>query len=147
MVTRRIGAAVIAAAAVAAVAGCGSSNSDDNGGAASTPATSASTSAPSTNGGMDLKLQADPSGQLSFDKTKLTAAKPGKVTVQMMNPASAGQDHGIAITGQGVNKDGPIVAAGKTATITVDLKKGSYTYFCPVPGHEQAGMKGTLTVG
>ena len=26
------------------------------------------------------------------------------------------------------------------------LKKGSYTFLCPVPGHAAAGMKGTLTV-
>jgi uncharacterized cupredoxin-like copper-binding protein len=28
----------------------------------------------------------------------------------------------------------------------VNLKPGTYEFYCPVPGHEQAGMKGTLTV-
>jgi len=29
--------------------------------------------------------------------------------------------------------------------VTID-KAGDYTYYCAIPGHEAAGMKGTLTV-
>ena len=72
--------------------------------------------------------------------------KPGKVTLIMDNPSSAGMDHGIAIDGNGVDQDGPIVAAGSTSTVSVTLKKGVYSYYCPVPGHREAGMVGTLTV-
>jgi uncharacterized cupredoxin-like copper-binding protein len=38
------------------------------------------------------------------------------------------------------------VAKGGKSTVTVDLKPGKYTFYCPVPGHRQAGMQGTLTV-
>ena len=33
-----------------------------------------------------------------------------------------------------------------TATVSVSLKPGTYTYFCQAPGHRQAGMLGTLIV-
>jgi uncharacterized cupredoxin-like copper-binding protein len=138
---RRISLLAVAPVAIAlAVAGCG-------GGGSTTTASTTSSSTASSSGdqGQVLKLSADPGGQLRFTMPKLTA-KAGKVTLQMANPSSAGMDHGIAVEGNGVDKDGPTVAAGKTSSVTVTLKKGTYTYYCPVPGHKQAGMVGTLTV-
>ena len=143
-------------ALVIAVAGCGgssNSNASTSSGTSHTTMRSASgasqaaqSSTQAARRGEVLKLSADPGGQLRFTKTKLTAAKPGRVTLVMFNPSSAGMEHGIAIDGNGVDRDGPIVATGKTSQVTADLKQGTYTYYCPVPGHRQAGMTGTLTV-
>ena len=36
--------------------------------------------------------------------------------------------------------------SGGTKTLSLNLPAGTYTFYCSVPGHEQAGMKGTLTV-
>jgi uncharacterized cupredoxin-like copper-binding protein len=139
---RRISLLAIAPAAVALIiAGCGSYGS----GSTASTTTKSSSSSTSSGGGQMLRLTADPGGQLRFNTSTLTA-KPGKVTIVMTNPSSAGMDHGISVEGNGVDSDGPTVAPGKTSTVTVSLKKGTYEYYCPVPGHEQAGMKGTLTV-
>ena len=138
--SKRLPLLAIAPVAIALlVAGCGGSSSG------STASTNTSSSTSSGGQGQVLRLSADPGGQLRFDTSTLDA-KPGKVTIRMANPTSAGMDHGIAVEGNGVDSDGPIVAPGNTSTVTVTLKKGKYEYYCPVPGHEQAGMKGTLTV-
>ena len=143
---RRLSLLAIAPVAVALViAGCGSSNSGSTTATTTTKSSTSTSSSSSKGQGQMLKISADSGGQLRFNTSKLMA-KPGKVTIVMDNPASAGMDHGISIEGNGVDQDGPIVAAGKTSTVTATLKKGTYTFYCPVPGHKQAGMEGTLTV-
>jgi plastocyanin len=90
-----------------------------------------------------LALSADPTGQLKFDKPSLQA-KAGGVKIVMTNPAPV--QHSIAIQGNGVNVAGPVVGHGAQSTAAATLKSGTYTFFCTVPGHRQAGMQGTLTV-
>ena len=48
------------------------------------------------------------------------------------------------LTIQGGNHT-PNIGPGKTATLTVTLKKGSYTLYCSIPGHRQLGMVAKLT--
>jgi plastocyanin len=90
-----------------------------------------------------LKLSASKTA-LKFDKSALKAA-PGKVTIVMANPSFL--PHNVAIKGNGAKAVGKIVTKGGISTVSATLKKGSYTFYCSVPGHEAAGMKGTLTVG
>lgn len=92
--------------------------------------------------GGKLTIPADPTGALAYEFGKATA-KPGKVTFAMPNQAPI--QHNIAIKGP-VNGHGAIVGKGGTSTFSATLKAGTYTFYCQVPGHEQAGMKGTLTV-
>jgi plastocyanin len=80
---------------------------------------------------------------LRFNVRTLRATH-GRVTVVMTNPSST--RHGIAVEGHGVDRDGKIVGRGKTSRVTVTLKKGTYQFYCPVPGHKAAGMRGKLIV-
>jgi len=131
---------LLAVTAVLALAGCGSSGSKSSD--SSSSSSSSNSSASSSGGGETLKLAADKSA-LKFDKSSLTA-KAGKVTLEMSNPSQVA--HAVAIKGNGVDVDGKTVGNGETSTASTDLKPGTYTFYCPVPGHEAAGMKGTLTV-
>lgn len=132
-----------------AIAGCGSSSHSTT--QAQTPA-AASTSAPvapassaATAKATTLHLTANAKGALMFDTTKLSA-KAGTVTLVLSNPHTSGVPHAIAIAGAGVKQIGQIAKPGGSSTVTVALKHGTYTYFCPVPGHAAAGMKGTLVI-
>lgn len=86
-----------------------------------------------------LQIDADPNGQLLFTVSK-AQAPAGKVTINFAN--TSGTPHNIAIAGKGKT---PITPKGK-GSFTATYAPGTYTFFCEVPGHEQAGMKGTLTV-
>lgn len=93
--------------------------------------------------GGTLKLTADPA-QIAYDTTELTS-KPGKVTIDFDNPAPL--EHDVAIEDEG----GKEIAATEViteseASLEADLGAGTYTFFCTVPGHREAGMEGTLTV-
>jgi plastocyanin len=90
----------------------------------------------------EVEIPTDPSGQLAF-KFKSATAKAGTVTLLSKNDAPV--PHDISI-GDGVDKKGKQVTNGGTSKVSVKLKPGTYTFYCSVPGHEQAGMKGTLTV-
>jgi plastocyanin/cytochrome c2 len=90
-----------------------------------------------------LDIPTDPSGQLAYQDASATAP-PGKLTIESKNAASIG--HNIALQGNGVNQKGPVVQGGAVSKISVDLKPGSYTFYCSVPGHRQGGMVGKLTV-
>lgn len=145
---KRILSALSTAALVVGITGCGSSSHSTSTAppaAASTSAPVASASSAATTDAATLHLTANAKGALMFDSTKLSA-KAGKVTLVLSNPHTSGVPHAIAIAGPGVKQVGQVAKPGGTSTVTVALKPGTYTYFCPVPGHAAAGMKGTLVI-
>jgi plastocyanin len=92
-----------------------------------------------------LALEANPTGQLAYTTHKAIATA-GQVTISMTN--MSGVTHNLAIQS---GTSGPVLGASPleakgTASFTVKLKPGTYTFFCQAPGHRAAGMVGTLTV-
>ncbi len=76
---------------------------------------------------------------IALDKATVSV---GSVTFTIKNDGPS--PHNLAFPD--LKKVSETIDAGATTKLTVDLKAGTYTYICNVPGHEQRGMKGTLTV-
>jgi plastocyanin len=144
-------AALMLAVGALVLAGCGSSSSGTTSSStASTQATTISGSSTSTSPTSStapsgaLSLAANPEGQLAYNKTSLTA-NAGKVSIDFTNMAPL--DHNVTIESSSHQVLGSTPTfAGGSKVLTVDLKPGTYKFFCSVPGHRMAGMEGTLTV-
>lgn len=146
------------AAGLLALAGCGSSSSSTTSSSASsspaaatTPATSnsatTSTPAPAAGGesaGQTLSLAANTEGQLKYDTTSLTA-NAGTVSIAFTNMSPIAHNVTIASSSGAVLGSTPTFQ-GASKTLTLNLKPGTYKFYCSVPGHRMAGMEGTLTV-
>jgi plastocyanin len=135
------------------VAACGgsSSNSSATASTASAAATgSGSSTAPASSSGATAAkgntVNLGVMGTMLMFTTNNLTAKAGKVNIVFTNKSGTG--HNVTIQ-QGTN--GKVLGAtptfsSGTHTLTVTLKAGTYTYYCSVPGHRQAGMQGTLKV-
>lgn len=146
---KKLAALLVLALASTALIACGGSDSstttssaeEANGGAA---AESGKESGGSEGGGSTVEFEALPSGSLGYTTTE-ASAKAGKVTIDFNNPQSL--THDVAIedsSGKEVGKT-ELIGKGET-TASVNLEPGTYTFYCTVPGHREAGMEGTLTV-
>jgi plastocyanin len=133
---------VLGALSSLALVACGGGGSSSSSMSSST--TSSTTTAAGGAGGGTVNVEADPNGQLAYTETSLTA-KAGSDTIDFNNPSST--PHNVTIqdsSGKSVGATDTIT--GTTTSTTVDLKPGTYKFFCSVDSHEQAGMEGTLTV-
>lgn len=79
-----------------------------------------------------------------FEPASLTAPA-GEVTFRITNTGTVEHEFEIFEGDQVVDEIEGLVP-GLTRDLTVTLEAGDYTYVCKLAGHEEQGMKGTLTV-
>jgi iron uptake system component EfeO len=73
------------------------------------------------------------------------AVKAGTVTFKVKNTGVAEHEFEIFQGSQVIDEIEGLVP-GLEKELKVDLAPGDYTIVCKLPGHEEAGMKATLTV-
>ncbi len=136
----------LVAALALGVSACGSS-SDTSTTAADTDSTEAETAATTATpaaGGEAVPVTAAADGSLAYDEKSLSA-KSGAVDLQLDNPSST--EHNVCVRSDSGDELGcSDDTQGGSVDLSVDLKPGTYEFYCSEPGHEEAGMKGTLTV-
>lgn len=79
---------------------------------------------------------------MRFEPETLTVQAGQPVHLTLVNEGHIPHDFMLR---EGVDKPVRILATGRSAagTFTID-RPGTYTFICSVPGHEAAGMKGTI---
>ena len=152
-------AMLFAALALVACGGGSSSTSEETGGAAGAVEEAEETAEEAEEKGEEAKkeaeggsagsassvaVEADPSGNLAFTSDKATA-KAGKDTINFTNDSPVPHDVKIE-NSAGEEIGGTEVISEGSDSAEVELKPGTYTYYCSIPGHREAGMEGTLTV-
>jgi plastocyanin len=79
--------------------------------------------------------------KITMPKTTLTA---GSYTFEVENKGKI--PHNLTIAGPGATERTQDISAGKSASLTVELKPGNYDFYCSITGHKQQGMDQKVTV-
>ena len=137
--------AIIGSLGLAAALALGACGGGDGGATAkptpttATPATATPPAADSTPSATTLSIEAH---EFSLSPSDLHAAA-GSIAIQYTNAGTI--QHTLLIDGvPGFKLD--VTKAGDVDTATVKLEPGTYTLYCDVVGHRQAGMEDHLTV-
>ena len=73
-----------------------------------------------------------------------TTLKAGKYTFEVKNEGKV--PHNLVVKGTGVDEATSDLAPGISESLIVELKPGSYEFYCSIPGHKQLGMDQKVTV-
>ena len=90
-------------------------------------------------GPVNLKVTAE---DIKYSVTALSVQAGRQVNLTLENAGSL--DHSFLIDELGVKIEK--VQAGQSGSASFTPAAGTYTFYCDVPGHKEAGMTGTLTV-
>ena len=82
--------------------------------------------------------------EFRLEPAEITLDKPGTYVLEAVN--SGDTVHALEVEGQGIEEKTEEIQPGQSAQLKVELKAGTYELYCPVGGHKEEGMEGTLTV-
>jgi plastocyanin len=82
--------------------------------------------------------------EFRLEPAEITLDKPGTYVLEAVN--SGDTVHALEVEGQGIEEKTEEIQPGQNAKLGVELAAGTYELYCPVGGHKEEGMEGTLTV-
>jgi uncharacterized cupredoxin-like copper-binding protein len=108
--------------------------------ATAAPATTAAPPAPPQRGKVPVTMR-----EFQYEPNQL-AVRPGEATFVVKNAGAIDHDFVIEDAKSKQLAQANPFAAGKTVEVRATLSVGSYSLFCSIPGHREAGMQATLKV-
>jgi len=131
-----LGAVVVVVAAL--TGGCGGSGGGSK--------KASSTTSPASSGGTVVKTVTVHETEYKLTPNSISLPKAGTYVFKGVNDGTT--THSLEIEGNGVEMEAADISPGSSGTLKVKLPKtGTYEIYCPVDGHKDLGMKGTVTVG
>jgi len=82
--------------------------------------------------------------EFRLEPAEITLDKPGTYVFEAVN--SGDTVHALEVEGEGIEEKTEEIQPGQSAELKVELAAGTYELYCPVGGHKEEGMEGTLTV-
>lgn len=140
----RMGLPLLCVVSLAAI-GCGDDDDDDD-------VTSSTSNDDGSTSGTPSPSPADMTVEITAVEYKLTpaqiTAKTGqRVTFMLHNAGTMPHDLEVELPSGDIELDTDVEPGGVgEMTSTMPSSPGSFEYYCPIPGHKDLGMVGTLTV-
>lgn len=82
--------------------------------------------------------------EYKLQPSKVTLDKPGTYVFKAVN--SGDSVHALEVESEEIEVETEEIDPGRSAELKVKLKAGTYELYCPVDGHKEKGMEGTVTV-
>ena len=99
--------------------------------------------ASASNGNTQVVHLSAPLSGLRYDQ-KVVHAHAGRIEIVFLNRSTLKHNVNVELGEHEFGKSATVSQG--TTKFFVTLKKGTYNFYCSVPGHEEAGMHGTLIV-
>jgi plastocyanin len=86
--------------------------------------------------------------EFSLNPSTVNVSKTGTYEFEVTNDGQVTHALNIEESGGGTEEESGDIEPGQTKTLRFTFSKnGSYEMYCPIDGHKDQGMEGTITVG
>jgi plastocyanin len=133
----------VAAAIALGLGACGDDDDEESAGTGAATGTQEEQPAPPE--GPVSQTVALTETEFKIDPAAVEVDEAGVVEFKVENAGSV--THALEVESEDLEEETEDIAPGESATLKVELERGTYELYCPIGDHEEQGMTGELTVG